>query len=413
MAIVVDRSQQPRVVIVGLNRHPGLQAARILAARGVPVIGLALDPKHYCCRTNVCEEILIADSEEDYIDTLEALGRRLEAKAVILPCTDGLVQLISANRERLEPWFHVLLPEKDVVEMLMDKVAFYAYAEANGFRIPKTRYLHSTDDATAAAAELDFPVVVKPPIRVGEWAKHTSSKIFKVREAADLVTFYEEPRDWADSLIVQEYVAGPDASLISINFYFDAQSRPLATFVSRKLRQWPPGAGDSCLGEECRDDDVLAATIKLCKEVGYRGIGYLEVKRDSRTGEYFIMEPNVGRPTGRSAIAEAGGVELLYTMYCDAVGLPLPSNRVQGYGAARWIHLRKDFQAALYYWRRGELTLREWIRSWRGKKAFAIFSWRDPRPFLGDLRKVLALALSPGSLRKRGLARVSKSRTDS
>ena len=28
-----------------------------------------------------------------------------------------------------------------------------------------------------------------------------------------------------------------------------------------------------------------------------------------------------------SAISEAGGVELVYTAYCDLVGLPLPPNR--------------------------------------------------------------------------------------
>lgn len=141
-----------------------------------------------------------------------------------------------------------------------------------------------------------------------------------------------------------------------------------------------------------------------------KGIGYLEAKRDAASGEYFIIEPNVGRPTGRSAIAEAGGVELLYTMYCDAVGLPLPRARFQTYGSARWIHLRKDFQAAFYYWRHGELSLRDWFRSWRGKKAYAIFSWRDPRPFVGDLGKVIRLAMSPGELRKRGLVRGAASR---
>ena len=377
----------PPVIIVGLNRHPGLQAARLLAARGVPIIGIAPDPNHYCCQTNVCQEILIAP-EDEYIETLEALGPRLNHKGVIVPCTDALVLLISRNRERIEEWFHVLLPDAAIVEMLMDKVAFYTRAEELGLQIPKTRFMHSEEDATAAAAELRFPVVVKPPNRVGEWARHTTDKIFKVDQPEELLRFYRDHRSWADSLIAQEYISGPDANLVSINFYSDRNADPIAAFVSRKLRQWPPGAGDSCLGVETRADEVLDATVALSKAVDYRGIGYLEAKLDDATGEYFIIEPNVGRPTGRSAIAEAGGVELLYTMYCDAVGLPLPPERVQHYGSARWIHLRKDFQSALYYWRRGELSLREWARSWRGKKAYAVFSWRDPKPFFGDLKKV-------------------------
>ena len=75
----------------------------------------------------------------------------------------------------------------------------------------------------------------------------------------------------------------------------------------------------SCGRSQSRDDVVLRETVRLFKSVNYRGLGYVELKRDERSGEYYIMEPNIGRPTGRSAIAEAGGVELLYTMYCDAL----------------------------------------------------------------------------------------------
>ena len=61
----------------------------------------------------------------------------------------------------------------------------------------------------------------------------------------------------------------------------------------------------------------------------------------------------------RSATAEISGVELLYTMYCDAIGWPLPANREQMYQGVKWIYLRHDFQSAFYRWRRGELTLKE------------------------------------------------------
>jgi predicted ATP-grasp superfamily ATP-dependent carboligase len=135
--------------------------------------------------------------------------------------------------------------------------------------------------------------------------------------------------------------------------------------------------------------------------VQYRGLGYLEMKRDARSGRYFIIEPNIGRPTGRSATAEAGGVELLYTMYCDALGWPLPANRIQTYQGVKWIYLRQDLQSVLHYWRRGDLTLKEWWQSWRGRKTYALFSWRDPGPFLSDLHRVARLYLSPRERRKR------------
>jgi hypothetical protein len=78
-------------------------------------------------------------------------------------------------------------------------------------------------------------------------------------------------------------------------------------------------------------------------------------------------------------------VELLYTAYCDMVGLPLPEARVQRYVGAKWIDDRRDLQSALYFLRRRELSVGDWWRSVRGPKWHAVVSWSDPQPFVHDL----------------------------
>ena len=83
-------------------------------------------------------------------------------------------------------------------------------------------------------------------------------------------------------------------------------------------------------------------------------------------------------------------MELLYTMYCDTLGWDLPANLGQRYQGVKWIHLHYDLRSALHYWRRGELTLGEWWQSWRGRKTYAVFSWSDPGPFIGDVLSTLA-----------------------
>ena len=191
---------------------------------------------------------------------------------------------------------------------------------------------------------------------------------------------------------MQEWIEGSESDLYSCNCYFDTHGEPIVTFVARKVRQWPPETGTSALGVECRHDLVRDETLRLFRTVGYRGLGYVEMKVDRRTGELLLIEPNVGRPTGRSAIAEGGGVELLYSMYCDLTGAPLPSQRRQRYTQAKWVYLRHDLQAAFYRWRRAELTAREWWRSLRGPKSYAVLSATDPLPFLLDCRKALAAA---------------------
>ena len=376
----------PPAVVVGLDTITGLQTARILAGHGVPVVGVTNDLKHYACATRACVRVVQADlRHEDLIDALVRLGPELDGRAALFPCTDLAVLLISRHRDRLAPWFSIGLPEHAVVTMLMDKVSFLEHAQEHDLPIPGTVVVEDRTDAEKAARTLTFPVVLKPPLKSATWQAHTSAKAFQADDAEALLEVYDRVAPWADRLLAQEWIDGGADALYSVNAYFDRSARPLVTFVARKLRQWPPHTGTSSLGEECRNDEVLTESLRLFDGLGYSGLAYVEMKRDARTGRHFVIEPNIGRPTGRSAIAEAGGVELLYTAYCDLVGLPLPEARRQTYGTAKWIDDRRDLQSALYFLRRGELSPAGWWRSVRGPKTHAVVSRSDPVPFLLDL----------------------------
>ena len=395
MSVVVRNKQTPYAIVIGLDCIQGLQTARVLAARDVPVIAVAKSPDYYSCRTNVCEEILFADTGgPELIELLTRLGPDFSAKPVLFPCQDKNVLVISKSQQLLEQWYHVVLPDHATVEMMMDKAAFYRYAAEAGFPIPQTHILRSTDDAQAAASYLDYPCILKPAFRLRRWSKHTKAKAFVTATPTEFLAGYERCRHWADVLIVQNLIPGPDTNHYTINCYFDREGEPLVTFTSRKLRQWRPQAGQACLSVEARNDVVEEEAIRLFRSVNYYGLAYLEMKRDELNGEHFIIEPNIGRPTGRSALAEAAGVELLFTMYCDAVGLPLPRNRQQTYRGVKWIHILRDLQASFHYWRRGDLTIAAWWRSIRGRKTYAILSWRDPLPFLAALVKAIPVMLS-------------------
>jgi|tagenome__1003787_1003787.scaffolds.fasta_scaffold20986506_5 D-aspartate ligase len=376
----------PPAVVVGLDTITGLQTARILHARGVPVVGLTNSLRHYACRTRACVRVEEADlRSEDLVDALVRLGPRLDGPAALFPCTDLAVLFISRHRDRLLPWFSVALPEHGVVEMLMDKAGFLRHAQERGLPIPRTLFIENRADAERAAGTLTYPAVLKPPLKSAAWQSFTSAKALPVDDGQALLEVYDRVSPWSPSLIAQEWIEGGADALYSCNAYFDRAARPLVTFVARKLRQWPPHTGTSSLGEECRNDAVLEETVRLFEGVGYHGLAYLEMKQDARTGRHLIIEPNVGRPTGRSAIAEAGGVELLYTAYCDMVGRPLPSARQQRYVGARWIDDRRDLQSALYFVRQRELTFGDWWRSVRGPKWHAVLSRSDPQPFVHDL----------------------------
>ena len=405
--IATDR---PAAVIVGLDCITGLQSTRLLTARGIPVIGVVADRQHFCARTRLATEIVTAPLRgEPLVDALVTLAGRLERPAVLIPCTDAAVLAISGGRDRLADAYRFVLPDHADVERLMGKVSFAEHALDHGLPIPPTVVIRSREDAERAARELAFPAVVKPDTKHPAWLAITKAKAIRVTTPDELLSTYDAVGRAAGVLIAQTWIDGPEDGLISVNAYYDRDSVAQASFVARKLRQWPLETGTSCLGEEVRHPEASAVAEALFGSVPYRGLGYVEAKTDIRTGRLMIIEPNIGRPTGRSAIAERGGVELLLTAYRDALGEPLPEARVQRYVGAKWIYWRHDLQASLVRMSRGELGLGGWWRSIQGRPVEAVFARRDPAPFAADTVQTAVAALGMG-WRRLGLGRRSTGR---
>ena len=186
--------------------------------------------------------------------------------------------------------------------------------------------------------------------------------------------------------------------------YYNASSEPLVEFTSRKLRQWPPRAGVGCIAQEDKRETVRDTARELLKKLRFQGLCSLEMKQDERDGKFYIIEANIGRPTGRCSHVEGCGVELLLTLYRDAQSKPPPVDRCQPFEGRKWINIRRDTMSAMSYWWRGELSVLDWWRSVRGDRSYALFSWRDPAPFVAEVVSSLGRATVALFRRSRGMA---------
>jgi predicted ATP-grasp superfamily ATP-dependent carboligase len=393
----------PYAIVAGLDDARGVYTARTLARHHVPIIGITKNAACYACRTNVCERILTANTtNEELIQILEVLGPTLGQKAVLVPCLDMSMLLISRHRDKLEKWYHIALPDPNVVEILANKAVFYRFATQNGFCIPKSYFLQDRSDLEGAIEGLTFPCALKPASsKTPLWLAHTHLKAFKILDVPELRAAVEQHRNYTDILILQDWIEGGDDSLYTSFCYLDAHSNPLVTFTSRKIRQWPPQTGDTSLAEECSNEHVLHETIRLLQSLEFRGLAFIEMKLDRGSGKFFILDPNIGRTAAWMGITEAGGVELLFTMYCDMIGTSLPNERTQTGSGPKWIYLRKDIQSAIYYWFRGKITISQWWQSLRGHKVDALLSLSDFGPFWYDLLNALYMLLEPRERQKR------------
>lgn len=387
-------SALPPVVVIALDELPGLQTARIFHRKGVEVIGVVANRTHFSCRTNTVSKIIQTNTwSKPLVDALEKLGESYPVRPVLIPCIDEAVLQISRNRARLEPYFRFAMPNAQIVEDLTHKKPFFLFAQERQLPIPKTFLVTNREEAERAAAELEYPCVLKPTIKSPKWWRAFGAKALLPESRDELMRAFERAREHSKTLIFQEWVRGGEDELFSVNCYYDQSGVAQVNFVARKLRQWPPFTGFTSLGEEVRNDEVLKLCHQVFGSVRYRGLGYLEVKRDSKTGQHKVIEANVCRPTGRSALAEGCGVELLYTMYCDLVGLALPEQREQTYRGGRWVQVLNDLRSAHFFWKRGELSLMAYLRSMRNIKAYAVWSLSDPKPFLRQLKLVARSSL--------------------
>ncbi|MEX2470735.1 MAG: carboxylate--amine ligase [Gemmatimonadota bacterium] len=385
----------PPVVVMGLDGPTGLQVARVFAERGIEVIGIATDLRHPCVRTRSCSRVIRAERDpESMASALFELAKELEERAVLVPCTDLAVIGVARHTVTLQDHFLTAIPSHVVIEQLMDKAAFAEFATARGIPVPGTHVVRSRRDVERAARQTCYPCVLKPALKSVRWETHASAKALVAETPNALFAHYDRHAPLADRFVVQELVPGEASDHYTCDGYFSSDGTPLATFMSRKLRQWPPVVGQGCISVEHRNEQVREQAIRLFKEAGHQGQGYVESMWDARTGRYVVIEANVGRPTGRSTAAERAGVELLMTMYNDLVGAPLPEKRVQHYRGAKWIYVRRDLQACVGLLVRRRITPFGILRSWRGRFAFAVFSWRDPIPFLADLVRAARHVLS-------------------
>ncbi len=393
-----NHCRKPAVVVIGLDCITGLQTARVFARRGVSVVGIASDPSHFGCRTRVCSRIITVDTNSPaLIDCLNALRSSWAENPVLIPCTDNSVLQIAWHREQLSEAYHIAQPSTEMIEILTDKVRFPRFAEEHGLPIPKSFTLAAPADVRRAAAVIDFPAVVKPAIKTVRWQQHTNKKAIVVNSPEQLYAAFEKYSAYSPTLLLQEWIPGPLENHYTCDAYFDLQSQPLVTFISQKLRQWPLETGVGSISQECDNPTVRQAAIRLFQAAGFHGLAYVEMKRHAETGEYLIIEPNVGRPTGRSTCAEATNVELLYTMYCDLAGLPLPTARRQQFNGTKWIYWKRDLCSVWNGWRRGDVTVGQWWHSIRGRKTCAVFCWSDPMPFLADWLRTIKKAVAPES----------------
>lgn len=249
------------------------------------------------------------------IEALRALSTDPSNRPVLILTDDRAVQTVSDFRDEIVPLYRISLPSKEVVRCLLDKAAFQKFAEQNGLPVPKSVLIESASDFPRLGA-LTLPVVIKPASKAQSLNGNVArAERAETREA--LSALAERMLADGGSLVVQEWIDGPDTNIFFTLFTCDAQSNPVAFFSGRKIVCDPPRVGNTavCVSAQEAAPELERLTRSLIELVEYRGLGSLEFKRDERNGRFVIVEPTVGRTDWQEEIATLCGVNLPLLTY--------------------------------------------------------------------------------------------------
>ena len=131
--------QKTPAVVAGGNLN-GLGVVRSLARLGVPVYLMAATRLCPAAWSRECTFVRATNMQgEGFIQALLRLAERLKCRPVLILTLDTSVLTVSAQRQRLEPFYHFDLPQAPTVDALSDKLAFAALAAREG--LPETPWL--------------------------------------------------------------------------------------------------------------------------------------------------------------------------------------------------------------------------------------------------------------------------------
>lgn len=391
--------KNPPVILLGTDCLNGLQTARILWRHNVIVIGIADQRESAYCRTRSAVQTINADSfRKAPRAILETLRETYQTdRFVALACTDEFVWWLNNQRDQLADYLDFMLPPFDSLQLLVDKTRFYRYCNQNNLPLTETRFVTTVQELEAASREMRFPLILKPPLRSPEWMRVTDGlKVVRVDSPDALVDVASPLLSTVDEVILQTWIRGPDSNMHSLYVCMDRQSKTLGCLVLKKIRLWPPDIGVGCSAEEVDVPEVIDIGMPILQTLHYAGPGSLQFKRDEVDGQFYILEMNAGRTVLNYPVCEACGMEIVYTYYCATAGLPLPEERSIVRPRSKWICWKRDIASAHILWKRGDLSIGQWVRSVRGHKWSADLQLDDPMPTVVDLtRKAIRIVMAP------------------
>ncbi|GLQ12212.1 hypothetical protein GCM10007913_41450 [Devosia yakushimensis] len=380
---MLKTSPRPKGAIILAGSHGAIALARSLAKQGLDVwfvtnftpLPRFSNAVHHWAEWPGAEN-------PGAIEALEALVREHSLENYLLvPAADADVKLVAQEHARLSAMLQVALPDWAQLQWACDKALTYQRATELGIAVPRIYTIG--DDPAAIAATMQFPVVLKPTMRI-TLNRFTRAKAWRADNAAQFLELYAEALQLQgkEHIVVQEYIPGGGENQYSYAGLWWKGS-PRASFAARRSRQFPlEFSYTSTFVETVEQPDVIAKGEAFLTSIRHHGVCEIEFKRDPRSGDLKLLDVNP-RPWSWFGLAQAAGVDFGAMLTTLSAGEMIAATAATpGIG---WMFLLRDVVVAVQLLGLGKLRLGDYLHSVGRTRTFATFSLRDPKPGLVEL----------------------------
>jgi len=194
--------------------------------------------------------------------------------------------------------------------LAMDKLRTKQVWQSLGLSTPRHAVLASVADCEAAAADLGFPLIVKPA--------HEGSSIgmAKVGDLQALIAAWQDASGYDSQVLVEQWIAGPEFTVAVLrgqvlppialgtpHSFYDYDAKYLANDTQYRI---------PCGLDAGKEAELVELTARACEAVGIQGWARADVMQDG-DGRFWLLEVNtVPGMTDHSLVpmaAQAAGLD--------------------------------------------------------------------------------------------------------
>nr|WP_309100802.1 carboxylate--amine ligase [Fredinandcohnia onubensis] len=380
-----------KAVILGCNYYIGLSTIRCLGREGIHTVAVDYSYENtYGADSKYCTEHIIAPhyrkDTEGFIAFLKEYARKQTAKPVLIPCHDNYVEVIDQYLNELKEYYLIPQTEQGLYTKTMDKQLLHQLATEHGMLVPETVRLNEENFYEKIEEAIKYPCVVKPtdsPTFVSIFRK----KLFIVNNREELDEALQKAKEAKQEVIVQRIIPGFDDHMYTFDAYLNQDAKVTHWVTAQKFRQYPINFGASVYTGQRYVPELYEIGSRFLEAIGFKGFVEIEFKKDAETGQYYLIELNV-RITNFNVLLNKVGFNFPYITYRELTGNPLPPKGLKHDTNQVFWYAYEDFYAVKGYLKTGQLSLGEVIRSYFKPKAYAIWDWNDPKPFISFVKMI-------------------------